>query len=69
MRILLRKQRLDNGGYLHGGKYYGNVPGTSIYTWETDMDYGNEWGVIRATSRDDARNQLLTTYPHAKIRR
>lgn len=69
MKFYLRRIRLNSGSYTYGkfGKYYGT--GLPLYQYdsidsETSKHYG---GMIRADSRQDARQQISDNYPGAKF--
>ena len=61
-KIHLRKVRLY-GDYDANGTYWGATRGTDIY-WYADAA-GDIDGCVRATSRADARRQVLEHYPFA----
>jgi hypothetical protein len=63
-KLCLRKIRLDNGGYDVNGTYFGH--GAPLY-WYADKE-GEIDGMLRASDRSDARDQVLDLYPKAKIR-
>ena len=64
-RLFLKKVRLDNGGYDPNGTYFG--AGSPLY-WYASEDNDID-GMLRATSRELARDQVLELYPKAKVKR
>ena len=64
-KLCLRCVRLCTGGYDVNGTYFG--AGEPLY-WYADEEGGID-GMIRATSREDARARVLRLYPNAKVRR
>lgn len=63
--LLLRRVRLDSGGYDPTGAYFGH--GDPLY-WYASNDRTID-GVLRAGSRAEARKRVLGTYPRARVRR
>jgi hypothetical protein len=63
-RVHVRRVRLSNGGYDRNGTYFGI--GRPLY-WaaneEGDIDF-----MLRATSRSEARKNVLARYPNASVR-
>ena len=59
----LRRVRLNSGGYDENGRYFGQ--GQPL--WE--YDNREDWGHLRAATRDAAKRALLTKIPSAKFRR
>ena len=59
----LRRVRLNSGGYDENGRYFGQ--GEPL--WE--YDNREDWGHLRAATRDAAKRALLTKIPSAKFRR
>lgn len=64
-RIYVRQVRLDSGGYDCNGTYFGH--GSPLY-WYADADNTID-GVLRASNRSVARDEVLEMYPNAKIKR
>jgi hypothetical protein len=64
-RIGLRRTYLDNGGYDCNGTYFGH--GAPLYWYASDD--GEIDGMLRASTRASARDQVLAKYPKAKVRR
>lgn len=65
-RLFISRVRLDAGGYDKNGTYFGHGP-PSLY-WVASED-GDIDFMLRANSREDARESALREYPDAKIRR
>lgn len=63
--LLLRRVRLNACGYDVNGTYFGS--GNPLY-WYASSD-GTIDGVLRASSRDAARSDVLAMYPKARVRR
>jgi len=62
-KISLRKVRLDSGGYDAGGAYWGlRRRGEALYFYENE---DGECGYLDATSREDAKSQVLELVPDA----
>lgn len=64
-KLYLRRSYLDNGGYDCNGTYFGI--GTPLY-WVASEDGEIDY-VLRARSRNDAKAQVLATYPKARFYR
>lgn len=62
-RIYLRKIRIDSGGYDPNGTYFGF--GNPLY-WYADTD-SNVDAVLRADSREGAKQQIRERYPRAQF--
>lgn len=65
-RIYLRKVRLNQGGYDSNGTYFGEGP-PALY-WYSNDD-GDIDAMLRAGTREDARNQVLAKFPKARVQR
>ena len=59
VKCYLRRLRWVDGDYDEQGAYWGYVPGTSIYWANFDIGDTNEDIFVRATSREDAKAQIL----------
>lgn len=64
-RLYLRRVHIDSEGYDRNGTYFGI--GDPLY-WFANEDSSID-GVLRATSRTDARRLVLDKYPHATVKR
>lgn len=66
-KITLHKERMDKGGYINKGRTYFGI-GKPLYRWEVDFSDG-EWdaGYIRASSREEAKQELLKKFPDGKF--
>lgn len=62
--LYLQKVTLNSGGYDRNGTYFGT--GKPLY-WVSNQE-GTVDRMLRAWGRVDARNQVLTWYPKAKVR-
>jgi len=67
VKCYLRKLKWVDGDYDSQGAYWGYVAGTNIYWANFDTEETNEDIFVRATSRDDAREQVRTKLPNAKF--
>lgn len=72
-KIVLRKVRLDSGGYDPNGTYFGWVDGHYVY-WYASVDLdasgvGTIDGVLRAGNRHEARAEIAERYPNARFYR
>ncbi len=65
-KLWLRKVRLDSGGYDVNGTYFGGGP-PDLY-WCANAE-GTIDFMLRASSRGEAREQVLDIYHSAKVRR
>ncbi len=67
----MRKLKWVDGDYDEQGAYWGYVRGTSIYWAQADVVGVDEIQemFVRATSRDDAKEQVKVKYPLAKFKR
>jgi hypothetical protein len=63
-RLYLRKIRLDSGGYDQLGTYFGS--GLPLY-WVASADSSVDY-VLRAKTRESAKQQVQTKYPTAQLR-
>lgn len=64
-RLFVSRVRLDSGGYDKNGTYFGAGPPLYwVASEDGDIDF-----MLRANSREDARESALREYPNAKIRR
>jgi hypothetical protein len=64
-RVYIRKERINAGGYIAGGIYFGQ--GAPLYYV---MDEDCIWeDYIRASDRADAIEQMRRFYPNAQIKR
>ena len=63
-KFLLRGIRLDRGGYDCNGTYFG--VGQPLFWFASPHEDGID-DVLRATNREDARQQILKRYPKAKF--
>jgi hypothetical protein len=64
-RVYIRKERINAGGYIAGGSYFGH--GAPLYYV---MDEDGIWDCyIRASDRADAIEQMRRFYPNAQIKR
>jgi len=64
-KVYIQKQRINNGGYIAGGIYFGC--GNPLYYV---MDEDCIWeDYIRASDRADAVEQIRQRYPLAQIKR
>lgn len=63
-KIILRRVRLNSGGYDSGGAYWGL--GAPLYYYENE---DGECGYLRARTRDDAKRQVLELVPDATFYR
>ena len=63
-RIYLRRVRLDSGGYDKNGTYFGHDQ--PLY-WAASED-GEIDFMLRASTREGARKQVLEKYSKAKVR-
>ena len=61
MRYILRKVRLDTGGYDCNGQYWGC--GEPLYQW-CCRDHEDDWHHIRASSRDQAKQLVSRAVSH-----
>jgi hypothetical protein len=65
----LRRIRLDSGGYDQGGSYWGHYK--QLYWWAVTITEGDAVdecsGFMRATSRQDAKRQILELQPNARF--
>ena len=61
MRYILRKVRLDTGGYDCNGQYWGC--GEPLYQW-CCRDHEDDWHYTRANSRDQAKQLVSRTVAH-----
>lgn len=64
-KLSLRRIYLDNGGYDRNGTYFGD--GGPLF-WCANKD-GTIDFMLRASSRGEAREKVLLTYPNARVRR
>lgn len=64
-KIFLMRVRLNQGGYDRNGTYFGT--GAPLY-WCANEEYTIDF-ILRANSRESARELVLKKYPHAKVRR
>lgn len=64
-KLYLRKIRLDSGGYDPNGTYFGW--GSPLY-WYADAD-GNVDAMLRADSREGAKQQIREQYPTVQFHR
>jgi hypothetical protein len=62
-KLTLRRSYLDSGGYDSNGTYFGY--GQPLY-WYASQD-GTIDGMLRAASREDAKAQVLKSYPKARF--
>lgn len=67
VKCYLRKLKWVDGDYDGNGAYWGHVAGTNIYWANYDTEETNEDIFVRATSRQDAKDQVLAKLPHAKF--
>lgn len=65
VKCYLRKLRWVDGDYDEQGAYWGYVSGTHIYWCNFDLGDSNEDIFVRATSRDDAKQQIKEQLPNA----
>ena len=81
-KLLLRKVRLDSGGYDSNGTYFGQgIPSCGLYVyWYASVNHEGEIDVdgttievrgvdatLRANDRDDAKAIILEKYPNARF--
>ena len=71
VRLSLVRLRWVDGDYDAGGAYWGGVAGTWIYRALGDADDGETVAelYVRASSRDDAKRQILARVPGATFYR
>ena len=69
VKCSLRKLRWVDGDYDEQGAYWGRTPGTHIYWCNFDIGDTNEDIFVRATSRDDAKEQVRYKLPNARFYR
>jgi hypothetical protein len=62
-KLTLRRKYLNNGGYDENGTYFGH--GAPLY-WYASED-GEIDAVLRASSREDAKEQIRKMYPKARF--
>ena len=73
LKFTVEKLRWVDGDYDQGGAYWGYVAGTNIYRcdaadeFEGATDDITEW--VRATSREDAKAQIVALHPKARFYR
>ena len=67
-RVSLTRHRLNSGGYDSSGCYYGNDKPRSRL-WSAQAEDGSYSDIIRASSRNDAKEQVRKTYPAATFYR
>jgi len=65
-RLVLRKVRLDSGGYDENGTYFGWGP-PALYWYASES--GDIDAMVRADSREKAREKILEKYPSARFYR
>lgn len=65
VKCYLRRLRWVDGDYDEQGAYWGYVDGTHIYWCNFDLGDTNEDIFVRATSRDDAKQQVREQLPNA----
>jgi hypothetical protein len=64
-RLTLRRVRLDSGGYDRLGCYFGH--GAPLYWYASDC--GAIDGILRASSRSEAKGEIHRDYPAARFYR
>lgn len=64
-RFVLRRIRLDAGGYDSLGTYFGD--GEPLYWYAAETDDGPIEGVLRASSRGKAKSLIRETYPNCRF--
>lgn len=62
MRFLLRRVRLNQGGYTDRSKYFGT--GAPLYEYQ-DQETGDIFDQVRAYDRQDAIARIKHKYPNA----
>lgn len=67
VRCYLRKLKWVGGDYDEQGAYWGYVSGTNIYWANFDIGDTNEDIFVRATSREDAKDQIRAQLSAAKF--
>jgi len=67
VKVYLRKLRWVDGDYDEQGAYWGYCSGTNIYWANFDLGDTNEDIFVRATSRDDAKEQVRESLPNARF--
>ena len=67
VKVYLRKLKWVDSDYDEQGAYWGYEYGTAIYWANFDTTETNEDIFVRATSRQDAKNQVLEKVPNAKF--
>lgn len=67
VKCYMRKLKWVDGDYDEQGAYWGFVPGTAIYWCNFDIVDTNEDIFVRATSRQDAKEQIRQQLPLAKF--
>ena len=67
IKCCLRRLRWVDGDYDEQGAYWGHVSGTWIYWANFDIGDDNQDIFVRATSRDDAKDQIRKELPQAKF--
>ncbi len=65
VKLYVRRVRL-NGDYDSNGTYFGGGPGTLPLYWVASADGEIDY-MLRAHDRDDAKEQALADYPHARF--
>lgn len=65
-KLVLRRVRLDVGGYDVNGTYFGTGERGEYLYWYASDD-GSVDAVLRAESRADAKAKILTRYPKARF--
>lgn len=69
MRMNLVRLKWVDGDYDQGGAYWGNVRGTAIY-WASGIGEDEvQETFVRATSREDAKNQVRDLFHNATFYR
>lgn len=64
--FILRKVRLDMGGYDRGGAYWGtNERGSILYYFEGPVS--DISGYVRAADREDAKTEVRKLHPNARF--
>lgn len=70
VKLSLVKLQWQDGDYDQGGAYWGQTPGTWIFRAVGDTKYDGITEVfVRATSREDAKKNILLKMPGARFYR
>lgn len=67
VKVSMRKLRWVDGDYDEQGAYWGYAAGTNIYWANFDLGDSNEDIFVRATSRQDAKEQVRKQLSSAKF--